>query len=68
MILRSYDDTWPPRRLPSRLRLARLLLGRVVRPRLPRARVLIAVSRRLALWTAWLGLIGLLAAAPDLPR
>ena len=41
------SSAWPPRRLPSRMRLARIRFSRL------QSDVLLPVTVRLALWTAW---------------
>jgi hypothetical protein len=46
------SSTWPPRRLPSRTRLARIRFLRM------RSEVLIPVAVRLTLWTSWVALTG----------
>jgi hypothetical protein len=43
----SSSSTWPPRRLPSRLRLFRIRFSRL------RSEILLTVAARLTLWTAW---------------
>ncbi len=43
----SSSSTWPPRRLPSRMRLLRIRFSRL------RSGILLPVAARLALWTAW---------------
>jgi hypothetical protein len=64
MIVMSSSTDWPPRRLPSRVRLFRIRLiqfrGGLRRQGGselgPSADVLLPAVQRLALWTGWLGL------------
>jgi hypothetical protein len=50
MIVMSCSTGWPPRRLPSRVRLFRIRLIQL------RGDILLPAAQRLALWTGWLGL------------
>jgi hypothetical protein len=52
MMAMSSNSTWPPRRLPSRMRLIHIRMIRL------QSDILLPVAHRLTLWTVWLALTG----------